>query len=294
MADGTNAETPEVVLQHILLRAAQIPAPSEGEAWNGAKAKQHRQEWFDGRLAEDFNHSDLFSISMQSEKISTVPSAVVINDDAYIYHDSTLFALVRDGDGLWRLRISLSMCWGCLGDHSISAGGCWGVLCNCCGGTGWEGGDLEFCAVDELSVDPALSIQAASPQEAFQHLVQARIPEIKAVERGSVRTISPALIRGDVAKLEVANPDTRFFALMRMQPGRGWYLSAFLPQCGLCGGRGSLSANNEAPCFECGGLKWGRRGQLRYCRNYVAGWWGMEHSNWLTIRSNDPRDLFIP
>jgi hypothetical protein len=294
MANSMSENTPEAVLQFLLLRARKMPDLPRGEARNSPETKRKLQDWFDGRLAEDFDYSDLTLIAADGSDASKVPPAAIINDDAYIYRDAMLHALIREADGAWRLRISLSMCWGCFGDHSYSGGPCRGVLCECCGGTGRECGDLEFCVVDELSIDPALSSQTVSPQEAFLHLVNARIPEIRPMERGSVRTISPALIRGDVAKLEIANPDTRYIALMREDTVGRWVLSAFLPLCVSCGGRGRMSKTNDAPCSECGGLKWGSAGQLRYCRNNAPGSWWMEHHNWITIKSDDPRDIFNP
>jgi hypothetical protein len=112
-------ETPESVLAHILDKVRD----SRLGIINNAEYKEQLRSGFGGCLAADFDHSDLFMLDMLVEHLFlndavTVSPSVIINNDAYIYVDYSLNALILDVDGRWKLRISLSMCWGCFGDHN--------------------------------------------------------------------------------------------------------------------------------------------------------------------------------
>src|SRR5262245_12296037 len=115
-------ESPETVLQYILTHVDRMPEPSVAELRYSDQQKEQIQTWFGGRLAVDFDYGDLFMIEMiardvDSASIIKVPRALIVNGDAYIYMDDGLNVLTRETDGLWKLRVSLSMCWGCFGDH---------------------------------------------------------------------------------------------------------------------------------------------------------------------------------
>lgn len=212
-------ESPEAVLKYVLMHVHDMPKPSVGASLYSAYDKRQIQDWLGGRLALDFDYSDLFMIEMiardmDSASIVEVPPSLIVNGDAYIYMDDGLNVLTRETDGLWKLRVSLSMCWGCFGDHRFSGGGCWGVLCQCCGGTGWEGGDLEFCASNELSVDPTNLVITNSPREAFLRL-QSQMAILQPLQNVPELDISPAFVRGHTAKIEVTTPETRYLALMQ-------------------------------------------------------------------------------
>jgi hypothetical protein len=268
-------ESPEETFHYILAHIHSIPQESDREKRYSIHHKQQIQDWLGGRLAQDFDYGDLFMPEMimrKADPMATieVPKALIIQDDAYLYMDNALVALIQETAGVWKLRIALSICWGCFGAHSYPGGGCWGVLCNCCGGTGWESGDLEFYAPQPLPVDPALLTLKDSPKEVFLAL-QPIHPVLKEV---SITAVSYALVRGKIAKIEVTTPATRYLALMNKNETEQWYLSAFLPLCTLCNGDGRLKS--KEPCSACGGMNWGNAGELRYCRNYAQGWWEIQ------------------
>jgi hypothetical protein len=179
-----------------------------------------------------------------------IPPAVIIGNDAYIYLDSALYALVRVPDGSWKLRVSLSMCWGCFGDHSFVSATCWGVLCQCCGGTGWEGGDLEFCPTYPLSSDLEVCVETESPKVAFWRLLETNLPVLNPIRSQPSVDIPHALVRGQTAKLEIIAPETRYLA---MQTGL-WCLVAFEQLCQVCGGRGKNPQDEYLLCPTCGGV----------------------------------------
>jgi hypothetical protein len=268
-------ESPEAVFHHILSHTAHTPDPAKGDSYYSENHRRQIQAVFGGRLAEDFNYSDLFTVEMIAQRMQKkaesieIPPAYVVNDDAYMYMGGGLVALIREADARWRLRISLFMCAGCFGAHNYPGGGCWGVLCECCGGTGWESGDLEFCTHHELPIDNALLISTSSPRAAFLHLYEAQIPVLHPLQSMPEMDISPALARGDTAKIELRTQidlSLRYLALMRLLPTQQWHLSAFLPLCAVCGGTGE-DLQSYLPCSGCGGLKWGQAGDLRYTRH---------------------------
>ena len=267
-----SAESPEEVLQYIFAHIHEKPNQPNSELRHSTEHKQQLQAWSGGRLALDFDPTETFNLTDEvADGEIQIRPAVVINDDAYTYMGNCLLALVREADGLWKLRIALSMCWGCFGDHSFSSGHCWNVLCECCGGTGWEGGDLEFCAAHPLPIDPSSLIPHSSPRTVFLHLLEKRILVLQILETIEQVDVSPAMVRGDTAKIVVNTPVPQYMALMNKISNEQWHLSAFLPLCSVCGGHGLL--DTYLPCPACGGLKWGQTGELRYCRNNAEGWW---------------------
>ncbi len=205
--------------------------------------------------------------------LSQIPQALIVHNDAYLYLDSSLYALVRAENGSWRLRISLSMCWGCFGNHSFVSATCWGVLCQCCGGTGWENGDLEFCPGRELPGELDVCVVTDSPRAAFMRLLETDLEILNPLKTQNSLDVSQALIRGQTAKLEIITPDTRYLALLQQDAPGEWCLSAFEELCLICGGRGMNPQNESVLCSGCGGLKWGKAGSLRYCRNDAPSWY---------------------
>ena len=255
-------ESPQAVFGYILTHLRDMPPR---RLLGESDYQQEIQTWFGGRLAANFE--DFFMLGMilrHNKSVNTfqIPTALIVNDDAYIYMDHGLNVLTREADGLWKLHISSSMCWGCFGDHSFPGGECWGILCQCCGGTGWENGDLEYCACHELPVDLHILTVTNSPREAFLRFQEKQLPALQTLKDIRSEAISPALIRGNTAKIEVATPTTRYFALMRKLPTEQWHLSAILPLCSVCGGTGQNPADRTLPCPTCAGLKWGRAGEL--------------------------------
>jgi len=109
-------ESPEAVLEYILLNAHGTPQPSPGQAYDDHK--RWVQMWFHGHLAADFDYGNLFMIRMivrdeeRSGSKLEIPSALIVGDDAYIYMHNALLSFLRESDGIWKLRIALSMCWG--------------------------------------------------------------------------------------------------------------------------------------------------------------------------------------
>jgi len=205
--------------------------------------------------------------------LSEIPQAVVVQNDAYFYLDNSLYALIRTDNGSWKLSISLSMCWGCFGDRSFVSATCWGVLCQCCGGTGWEDGDLEFCPGRELPSELELCVVTDSARTAFMRLLETDLAILNPVKAQSSLDVSRALVRGQTAKLEIIVPDTRYMALLQQDAPGEWCLVAFEELCQICGGRGVNTQDENMPCSGCGGLKWGKAGSLRYCRNDAPGWY---------------------
>lgn len=205
--------------------------------------------------------------------VSIPKSAVVIGDNAYFLEGTDMTWYQLDTDGSWNIMISsISMCWGCFGNHSFVSGGCWGVLCQCCGGTGWEGEDMEFCAGAPLSNRLTTCVDTQSPQIVLLQLLKTGLSDFDALRNDEVDIITPALVRGDTAKIEIIAKNSRFMALLNKKTEVGWCLDAFLPLCKVCGGTGRNQAET-AFCSSCGGLKWGGAGDLRYCFNRAAGWW---------------------
>jgi hypothetical protein len=277
-------ESPEAVLEYILLNAHGTPQPSSGQAYNSDDYKRRVQMWFHGHLAADFDYGNLFMINMilrdeeRSERKLEIPTARIIGNDAYIYMHDALLSFIRESDGIWKLRIALSMCWGCFGNHSFRSGQCWGVLCQCCGGTGWEGDTLEFCLSHEPPIDPGRIVETPSPRAAFIQLQKRQILMLAPLRDQKDIDITPALIRDDVAKIEVTTPLTRYLALMRNISEDQWQLNAFAPLCAVCGGEGRDLVERTIPCSACGGLKWGQAGELRYCRHTNSEWWTLDGS----------------
>src|ERR1700694_717120 len=96
-------ETPESVLAQILSKVRD----SKVGVTNNAEYKEQLRSGFDGCLAADFDYGDLFMLDMlvrnqSSDATIDVPAAVVINNDAYIYVDYSLNALILDVDGRWK------------------------------------------------------------------------------------------------------------------------------------------------------------------------------------------------
>lgn len=267
-------ETPEEVLFYILNHVCDCPENS-----NSVDMKQEIQSCLGGRLASDFDYDELFIPRLlmchpahpRSPAItrSQIETAVTINDFAYIYLQGTLFVLYHTTPNGWKLQVSLSMCWGCFGDHSHVGGGCWGVLCNCCGGTGWESGNLDFCAGRELPANLEVCVVTNSPRAAFTHLLSIQCPLLDSVRDEISLNISPALVIGRIAKLEIIRSTSRHLAIMEQNNPGEWCLTAFVELCQVCGGHGKNPKNENAFCPACGGLKWGKAGDLQYCRNYA-------------------------
>jgi hypothetical protein len=207
-------------------------------------------------------------------KTASIPeSAVIIGDDAYLLETTEITWYQRDPNGLWEVVISsVSMCWGCFGNHSFISGQCWGVLCQCCGGTGWEGEDFEFCAGHPLSSKPATCVENQLPQTAFLHRLKTGLSDLDALREDEVSMITPALVRGTTAKIEIIAKNNRYMALLDRKTENVWCLEAFLPVCKSCGGTGR-NQNETEFCLRCGGVKWGELGDLRYCFNHAPGWW---------------------
>src|SRR5262249_17871024 len=139
----------------------------------------------------------------------------VIGDDAYFLNKTDITWYRRTRNGLWETVISsVSMCWGCFGNHSFASGQCWGVLCQCCGGTGWEGADIEVCAGHPLSSKLPTCLNTAMPQTTLLHFLTT--DAYWALRKHEINTISPALVRGNTAKIEIVTIHNRYMALERV------------------------------------------------------------------------------
>ncbi|MEP7285823.1 MAG: hypothetical protein ABI947_08650, partial [Chloroflexota bacterium] len=156
-------------------------------------------------------------------QINSIPeSSIIIDHDAYFLENGfELNWYRRAPNGGWKTLISsVSMCWGCFGNHSYVSGQCWGVLCQCCGGTGWEGKDMEFCAGHPLSSKSAACIDSQLPQTAFLQLLNTGLSDLDALQKDEVNTITPALVRGKTAKIEIITKNnlvTRHLPTTRMK-----------------------------------------------------------------------------
>src|ERR1041385_1038363 len=127
-------ESPEEVFAYILTHVHDRPERSNSNSGYNDEDKQKIQDWFGGRLAAEFDYYDLIITAKIARDapfstLAQIPPALIVNDDAYIYMDHCLIALSRVADELWKLRVCLSKCWGCFGDHSVPGGGCWGFRC---------------------------------------------------------------------------------------------------------------------------------------------------------------------
>jgi len=130
----------------------------------------------------------------------------------------------------------------------------------------------------EPPIDPERIVETPSPRDAFIELQKRQLSMLEPLRDQTDIHITPALVRDDVAKIEVTTPITRYFALMRNISGDQWQLNAFAPLCALCGGVGRDPADEAIPCSACAGLKWGQAGELRYCRHTNSEWWTLDSS----------------
>jgi hypothetical protein len=205
---------------------------------------------------------------------STIPgSAIVIGSDAYYLNDTSITWYQQDRDGIWQIvKATVSMCWGCFGDHSFISGKCWGVLCQCCGGTGWENGDMDFRSGVPLSNKSAICMDTQSLQDVLLHYLRTGLAEVHPLRSDKIDVITPALVRGSTAKIEIIAQNHRHMALLNRKAEDVWCLEAFIPLCRTCGGKGRKQYGTRF-CPACGGLKWGELGALRYCFHTDLNWW---------------------
>jgi|SRR5579859_6960023 len=131
---------------------------------------------------------------------------------------------------------------------------------------------MEFCAGHSLSGELATCVETPLPRTAFLRLLQTDLRLFDALKKDGLDEVTPALVRGNTAKIEIIGKSTRYMALLDKESEGAWCLEAFLPLCKVCGGAGR-NQEHTAFCPSCGGLKWGAPGDLRYCFNNAPGWW---------------------
>ena len=196
-------------------------------------------------------------------------TAVVIGHDAYVLNHSDLVTYYCDSSGQWHKNMKAWMCNACFGDHSFG----YSLMCTCCGGTGWEIEDFDYCVGQPLVGDMELCVEIASPKVALLALIQTTLPILDPIRADVPTDITSALVRGRIAKIEITTNTTRYMALLGQEPDGAWCLDALAALCNTCMGSGKNLDDKSRFCPSCGGIKWGKPGALRYCYNKAPGWW---------------------
>src|SRR5579859_7543006 len=87
---------------------------------------------------------------------------------------------------------------------------------------------MEFCAGHPLSSELATCVETELPRTAFLRLLQTDLPLFDELRKGGLDTVTPALVRGKTAKIEIIGRNNRYMALLERVMHFGFSSSGWL------------------------------------------------------------------